>query len=83
MRPLLNRFATLLRPAGRADGRALPPVLVDHRSSGADAAIVFLHGFSGDAALTWGSFADQLLEETTLRSWDVLSIGYPTGLRVK
>ncbi len=82
MRPLLNRFAALLRPAGRADGRALPPVLVEHRSSGADAAIVFLHGFSGDAALTWGSFADQLLEETTLRSWDVLSIGYPTGLRV-
>jgi pimeloyl-ACP methyl ester carboxylesterase len=56
------------------------PLRVDHRLSGAPAAIVLVHGFGGNAATTWGLFPDLLKNEPRLKNWDVFSIGYSTSL---
>ena len=56
------------------------PHRVDHRLSGAPAAIVLVHGFGGNAAATWGIFPDLLKKESRLQNWDVFSIGYSTSL---
>lgn len=43
-------------------------------------AIVFLHGFSGDAEKTWQGFPQFLLVDPRLKGWDVWSVGFPTSL---
>lgn len=45
-------------------------------------AVVFVHGFTGDARATWGLFPDLLCQESALSSWDVFLYGYTSGLRV-
>ena len=32
------------------------PLVISHRARGATAALVFIHGFGGDPAKTWGEF---------------------------
>lgn len=59
-----------------------PPGLVPVRESGAEAAIVFVHGFTGDARGTWGHFPNLIKSEAGLRSWDVFVYGYTSGKRV-
>jgi pimeloyl-ACP methyl ester carboxylesterase len=54
--------------------------LITHRSAGEDAAIVFIHGFSGDPKKTWGEFPALLSRRRNLRRWDVYSLGFPTSL---
>jgi len=57
------------------------PELVNHRiTSNNPAAILFVHGFSGDPTKTWGKFPELLKEEKRLSSWDIFSLGYHTGL---
>jgi pimeloyl-ACP methyl ester carboxylesterase len=56
------------------------PQLIRHRVKKATAAIVFVHGFGGNADSTWGRFPDLLMTEAALANWDVLSIGYSTSL---
>jgi pimeloyl-ACP methyl ester carboxylesterase len=56
------------------------PRLVQHRAKKAKAAIVFVHGFGGNADGTWGRFPEFLIAEGALASWDVFSIGYSTSL---
>lgn len=56
-------------------------MLVTHRRhGGAKAAVVFVHGFSGDPAKTWGAFPGLLVAAPELCEWDVLSLGYTTRL---
>mgnify|MGYP001315119164 CR=1 FL=1 len=57
------------------------PVRVDFRATGADRAIVFLHGFLGHAQKTWGSFPDILMTIEGLKPWDMFGIGYSSSLR--
>ncbi len=57
------------------------PVQVEFRVAGADRAIVFLHGFLGHAAKTWGSFPDILMTVEDLKAWDLFGIGYSSSLR--
>ena len=56
------------------------PTMHEFRNWQKDAAIVFLHGFSGEVRKTWGDFPLFLLGEESLSSWDIFAIGYPTGL---
>ncbi len=57
------------------------PQLVVHRQSrGSKAAIVFVHGFGGDAISTWGGFPTLLAAEAALAAWDIYSLGYSTSL---
>ena len=56
------------------------PQLIQHRARKAKAAVVLVHGFSGNAATTWGRFPELLMAETALAGWDVFSIGYSTSL---
>lgn len=57
--------------------------LTAHRSNPANrAALVFVHGFLGDAATTWQKFPGLLQQEPKLDGWDVLSLGYATNLRL-
>ena len=43
-------------------------------------AILFVHGFSGDAHLTFGMLPAFLAGDRTLEDWDLYCFGYPTGL---
>ncbi len=58
------------------------PELVTFRESNALCAIVFIHGFSGHASNTWGSFPGFLAEDPRLTNWDIYGLGYPSSLRV-
>lgn len=58
-----------------------PPSVEVHRRQVQDAAVVFVHGFSGDVT-TWAAFIDLLKVEKSINSWDIFSLNYPTGLRV-
>lgn len=49
------------------------------RSNGNEVAIVFVHGFSGDALETWGDFPKYLSTEQGLLGWDIFSYGYATS----
>jgi pimeloyl-ACP methyl ester carboxylesterase len=52
------------------------------RRSTSEAAIVFIHGFTGAGDSTWGSMIDFIKEESLIASWDILTIEYPTALRM-
>jgi pimeloyl-ACP methyl ester carboxylesterase len=56
------------------------PQLLEHRRQGCPAAVVFVHGFGGSAAATWGRFPGLLAAEPLLQNWDIYSIGYSTSL---
>ncbi len=58
------------------------PDLIELRNTHHESAIVFVHGFSGDARGTWGEFPKYLLNDPFLRSWDMYSYEYPTSLRI-
>lgn len=77
----MNLWGKLLEQFGL---RSPPtPSLVAYRESDSSrAAVVFLHGFGGDTAGTWGKFPQILLEERDLKRWDVFALGYPSSLRI-
>jgi len=55
--------------------------LLPHRTRpDARAAMVFVHGFGGDAAKTWGQFPKLVSQVGPLEQWDIYSLGYSTGL---
>lgn len=58
------------------------PTHVAHRADGGKAAVVLLHGFSGQATATWDKFIEYLLVDGSVQSWDIHSVGYPSALRV-
>jgi pimeloyl-ACP methyl ester carboxylesterase len=70
---------TVLRPL--TDNGSVPALVVK-RNAGSGAAVVFVHGFRGDAAATWASFLAQLLGDCRLNDWDVYSAGYATNLSI-
>lgn len=49
------------------------------RDPTSDAAIVFIHGFSGDATGTWTGIPDLLRQDLRLNRWDIFGFGYETG----
>jgi hypothetical protein len=55
-----------------------PPVLTAHRQRDGDCAVVFIHGFSGDPAKTWGQFPSFVAADPRLSDWDIYSFGYTT-----
>ena len=60
-----------------------PPQLLSVRATpAANAAVAFVHGFTGSAGKTWGSFPDFLVADPRLAGWDVYSLGYKTDLRI-
>ena len=56
------------------------PQLIEHRREQAKAAIVFIHGFGGDATATWGNFPSLLEADQKVANWDIYSLGYSTSL---
>ncbi len=46
------------------------------------AAVVFIHGFGGDASATWQNFPKYLAAEGRLAGWDIYTLGYETHLRI-
>jgi hypothetical protein len=58
------------------------PTRVDFRAKGQAAALILLHGFSGDTRATWGSFPDFLLSESRISTWDIYGLGFPSSLRI-
>jgi pimeloyl-ACP methyl ester carboxylesterase len=51
----------------------------EHRNQGADAAIVFIHGF-GSAGNPFGMLPALLASEPALAEWDIYELAYNTGL---
>jgi pimeloyl-ACP methyl ester carboxylesterase len=45
------------------------------------AAIVFVHGFSGDRKKTWGRIPELLQKDRRLKEWDLYGFGYETHKR--
>jgi pimeloyl-ACP methyl ester carboxylesterase len=72
----LNSFVSLFAQNDAAPSR------VDFRSEGQAAALILLHGFSGDTRATWAGFPDLLLSETSISTWDVYGLGFPSSLRI-
>lgn len=58
------------------------PTIFEYRNCKAEVALVLLHGFSGNAVLTWNAFTEKLLATKELAAWDIFGIGYPSGLRI-
>ena len=48
----------------------------------AKAAIVFVHGFTGDIEKTWGEFPALLRDDLKLDGWDIYAAGYDSHLRL-
>jgi pimeloyl-ACP methyl ester carboxylesterase len=58
------------------------PIRIEHRVAGNNVAIVFVHGFSGNIIKTWAGFVGFLLKEPSVTTWDILSLGFPSSMRV-
>jgi pimeloyl-ACP methyl ester carboxylesterase len=58
------------------------PTVVAHRDQNSQVALVLLHGFSGNTIATWGRLVEFLLAESSIKSWDIYSLGYPSSLRI-
>jgi hypothetical protein len=52
----------------------------EFRKNGADSALIFLHGFTGDLRKTWGEFPMLLMGAGELNDWDIFSVGYVSTL---
>ena len=49
--------------------------------TGNEAAIVFVHGFTGDVEKTWGRIPEFLRGDRGLNEWDLLGVGYQSNRR--
>jgi pimeloyl-ACP methyl ester carboxylesterase len=58
------------------------PTLVEYRKVFSETAIIFIHGFRGNSAQTWGEIPKFIAEEKGLKDWDIFSLGYATSLRL-
>lgn len=58
------------------------PNIITHRNQHQDAAILFIHGFNGNAAATWGRFPEFLEENRNLKSWDIYNLAYSSKLQI-
>jgi len=77
----LERYLPGWAGAWRVLGATEQAELVAHRTrDDAEAAIVLVHGFSWYPAKTWGSLPELLTGDPALDGWDVVSIGYNTGI---
>ncbi len=54
--------------------------LVEHRRTGKNVCVVFIHGFAGNAAKTWENFPRFMTEDQRLTEWDILGFGYESDL---
>jgi pimeloyl-ACP methyl ester carboxylesterase len=59
---------------------AMSAVEVTVRGVSSKKAVVFVHGFSGDAYSTYGMLPAFLAGEPALSTWDIYCFGYPTSL---
>ncbi len=71
-----------LHLVGLGGWKKTPDLLEHRRTPGNRAAILFLHGFGGDASKTWGNFPGLLKIDAGLVGWDIFSLGYHTSLRI-
>lgn len=56
---------------------------VPYRRSGTTAAVVFVHGFTGEAIATWDGFPDRLSQDPELTDYDFYFWEYPTDLKLR
>jgi len=51
------------------------------RSEGNEAAVVFVHGFTGDWKKTWGRIPEFLMADPRLKGWDLFGFGFESRRR--
>lgn len=77
----LGRYLPGWGGALRVIGATEQAELVAHRvRDDAEAAVVLVHGFSWYPSKTWGALPQVLTDDPSLEGWDVLSVGYNTGI---
>lgn len=54
--------------------------ILNIRNCSSHSAIIFLHGFSGNAVSTWSNFLAIFGSDPKFMNWDLYSVGYPTAL---
>ena len=59
-----------------------PDVEVLRCRHGVTSAVLFVHGFTGNAKTTWDTFIRTLQEDKRLNDWDVYSLGYSSRFAV-
>jgi len=56
------------------------PKIIDFRNEPAsNNVILFLHGFSGESATTFGNIPQYIKEEDRMKGWDMFSVGYSSN----
>lgn len=58
-----------------------PPAVIAARVRGTRAAVVMVHGFSGDLD-SWDEFSGLMMADPRVDDWDVARVRYATGLRL-
>lgn len=53
--------------------------IVSYRNEGRQAAVVFLHGFTGEASKSWAAFPELIRADEKLSDWDIYELNYPSG----
>ena len=56
------------------------PDVIELRNQGGVAAIIFIHGFTGDRTTTWGPLPEFIRSDPALCKWDIYSVGYSSRL---
>jgi pimeloyl-ACP methyl ester carboxylesterase len=78
----LNCIAWLFEPFTSLLRKNLQPTRVDFRVGGGRAALILVHGFSGNSRATWSGLIDFVLQEPLISTWDVFALGFPSSLRI-
>jgi len=73
---LSEKAAAFLKPHEPA------PTLFTVRNNGSNAAVVFVHGFSGSSIGTWDYVSTRVENDQTLKTWDIFRVGYRSSLRL-
>jgi tetratricopeptide (TPR) repeat protein len=78
----LRFISWLLEPFTSIFKRGTQPSRIDLRVGGGRAALILVHGFSGNSRATWSGLIDFLLQEPVISTWDVYALGFPSSLRI-
>lgn len=79
---IIRGIAWLLEPFFPPKKEPPAPQNIAIRENGSKAALILIHGMTGNARDTWASFAELLLNDPTVSQWDIHSVGFPSTMRV-
>lgn len=73
---LRTRVRERLHSEGGTNKSAPGEVITSFRQEGASNLVLFVHGFSGDAAASFGEIPQLLMANNAMNGWDLMPLGY-------